>query len=76
MKTFSMALMALLITSSVALAQQVADIVAINGKIYTVNDKQPWSEAIAIKGRDIVYVGDNEGAKAFMEKRKANFQGK
>ena len=27
-----------------------ADIVGINGKIYTVNEKQPWAEAVAIKG--------------------------
>jgi predicted amidohydrolase YtcJ len=40
-----------------------ADTVGLNGKIYTSNPKQPWAEAVAIKGTDIVYVGDNEGAK-------------
>jgi predicted amidohydrolase YtcJ len=45
-----------------------ADTVALNGKIYTVNPKQPWAEAVAIKGTDIVYVGDNEGSKAFIGK--------
>ena len=43
-----------------------ADIVGINAKIYTVNTDQPWAKAIAIDGTDIVYVGDNEGAQAFI----------
>ena len=43
-----------------------ADTVALNGKIYTMNPKQPWAEAVAVKGTDIVYVGDDEGAKAFI----------
>ena len=47
-------------------AQKAADTVALNGKIYTMNEEQPWAEAVAVKGADIVYVGDNEGAKAFI----------
>ena len=43
-----------------------ADFVLTNGKIYTVNEKQPWAEALAVKGKEIVYVGDNSGAKAFV----------
>ena len=43
-----------------------ANFVLTNGKIYTVNDNQPWAEALAIKGKEIVYVGDNAGAKAFV----------
>ena len=46
--------------------QVIADTVGINAKIYTVNPKQPWAEAIAIDGTDIVYVGDNKGAQAFI----------
>ena len=30
-----------------------------NGKIYTVNDKQPWAEAILINENKIVFVGSN-----------------
>ncbi len=44
----------------------VADTVALNGKVYTVNEKQPWAEAVAIKGTDIVYVGDNKGVKKYI----------
>lgn len=45
-----------------------ADIVCLSGKIYTVNKKQPWAEAVAVKGNKIAYVGDNTGAKAFIGK--------
>ncbi len=36
-----------------------------NGRIYTVNRKQPWAEAVVIEGDKIAYVGDNEGALAY-----------
>ena len=39
-----------------------ASIVFHTGKIYTVNERQPWATAIAIKRERIVYVGDDEGA--------------
>ena len=35
-----------------------------NGKIYTVNKKQPWAQAIVLDGNKIVYVGDDAGALA------------
>ena len=49
-------------------ADDAADFVMINGKIYTVNEGQPWAEAVAVKGKDIVFVGDNAGAAAFVGK--------
>ncbi|MEM7424451.1 MAG: amidohydrolase [Pseudomonadota bacterium] len=39
-----------------------ADTVLRNGTIYTVNDKQPWAEALAIRDGKIVFVGSNAGA--------------
>ncbi len=42
-----------------ALAQIPADLVLLNGKIWTVNDKQPEAEAVAILGQRIVAVGAN-----------------
>src|SRR5438093_1467093 len=42
-----------------------ADLVLINGNIYTVNEKQPHAEAIAVKADRIVFVGSNAGAKKF-----------
>ncbi len=40
--------------------------VFLNGKIFTVNKKQPWAEAVVVEGNKIVFVGDNEGAKKFI----------
>jgi predicted amidohydrolase YtcJ len=48
-------------------ANESADTVFTNGKVYTVNEEQPWAEAVAVKGNKIVYVGDAEGAKKFIE---------
>ncbi len=41
--------------------------ILLNGKIYTSDEKQPWAEAIAISGKTLAYVGDNETAKAMAE---------
>lgn len=38
----------------------VADVVYTNGKIYTVNETQPWAEAVAIKDSRFVVVGSND----------------
>jgi predicted amidohydrolase YtcJ len=50
----------------VAKASEAADFVFTNGKVYTVNESQPWAEAVAVKGNKIVYVGDAKGAEAFI----------
>jgi predicted amidohydrolase YtcJ len=36
---------------------EVADTVYTNGRIYTVNEAQPWAEAVAIKGGKFIVVG-------------------
>lgn len=35
-----------------------------NGKIYTENPQMPWAQAVAVEGKKIAYVGDDESAKA------------
>lgn len=49
-----------------------------NGKIYTVNDKQPWAEALIINKNKIVFVGTNTEAENQLEKgaEKIDLQGK
>src|ERR1051326_2884956 len=42
-----------------------ADLVFINGNIYTVSEQKPRAEAIAIKNNRFVYVGANAGVKNF-----------
>jgi predicted amidohydrolase YtcJ len=39
-------------------APPMADIIVTNGRIYTLNPQQPWTEAIAIGGGKILAVGD------------------
>ncbi len=43
-----------------------ADTVLTNGKIYTVNPEQPWTEAVAIKDGKYTYVGDSAGVTAYV----------
>jgi hypothetical protein len=52
----------LLLMGSIASAAETADTIFINGNIYTVNEKQPHAEAIAVKGDRIVFVGSNADA--------------
>ena len=40
------------------------DKILINGKIYTENPDMPWAEAMAVDGKKLAFVGDNDGAKA------------
>ena len=47
-------------------ATQSTDWVLTNGRIYTVDESEPWAEAVVIRDGDFVYVGDNAGAQAFV----------
>lgn len=40
----------------------------INGKIYTVNEKQPFAQAVITQGNKILFVGSNSEAKRFINK--------
>jgi len=46
--------------SALVLAQAPADLVLINGKIWTVNDKRPEVEAVAVLGNRIAAIGSTE----------------
>ena len=43
-----------------AQATSPADTVVLHGKIYTVNSKHPWAEALAIRGGKVIAVGSNK----------------
>jgi predicted amidohydrolase YtcJ len=47
---------------------QTADLIFTSGNVYTVTDKQPQAQAIAVKGDRIVFVGTNAAAKRFQGK--------
>ncbi len=46
--------------------QQTADWVLTGGKFFTVDDQQPWAEAVAIKDGRFLYVGSEAGAAKFV----------
>ncbi len=60
---------AALITAGVSLSAQAthtpADVVLTHARVYTVNAKQPWAEAIAIRGDKIVAVGSANEIKTY-----------
>lgn len=73
MKLRALALIvALLLLASVSAkpeaAPEAADIVFKNGNIYTVNERQPHAEAVAVKAGKIIFVGSNKDAKAYEDK--------
>ena len=45
---------------------QSGDWVLTNGLVYTVDDDQPWAEAVVIRGGEFIYVGDDAGAQEFV----------
>jgi predicted amidohydrolase YtcJ len=51
--------------ASAAIAVEPAQTVFVNGNIYTMNERQPRAEAIAVKGDRIVFVGSNADAKKY-----------
>ena len=46
-------------------ASDVADTIYTNGRIYTVNESQPWAEAVVVKDGKFVAVGSSDEAKSF-----------
>jgi predicted amidohydrolase YtcJ len=43
-----------------------ADRVFVSGAVYTANESRSWAEAVAISGAEIVFVGSDEAAEAFI----------
>ncbi len=54
------------LTTNVTFAAEPADVVFTHGKVYTVDESNPWAEAVAVRDNEIVYVGDNAGAGALV----------
>jgi predicted amidohydrolase YtcJ len=55
----------LLLVGTIASAAETADIIFMNGNVYTVNEKQPRAEAVAVSRDRIVFVGSNADAQKF-----------
>jgi len=43
-------------------ANDESNLILINAKIYTVNEQEPWAEAVVINDGKIIFVGDNQNA--------------
>jgi predicted amidohydrolase YtcJ len=73
-----LSLLSLLLFSSTIVAAPLADVVLLNGKIWTVEPTQPEAEAIAVLGDRILFVGSTKEAKTYLgEKTKViDLQGK
>jgi hypothetical protein len=66
MKFRAVAVILAFCTTLPATAQsETAQTVFVNGNIYTMNERQPRAEAIAVKGDRIVFVGSNADAKKY-----------
>jgi predicted amidohydrolase YtcJ len=57
-------------------AAEDVDLLLFNGNVYTVNEKQPRAQAIAVKKDRIVFVGSNADAKKFHAARTFDLNGK
>ncbi|HBE41996.1 MAG TPA: hypothetical protein DDW27_12475 [Bacteroidales bacterium] len=64
-----LSIITMLISSSCG-KQEPADLVILNGKVLTIDDGNPLSEAIAIKGETIIAVGKNGKIKKLIENEK------
>jgi len=65
-----------LLVSGIGMAQN--KLAFVNGKIYTVNDKQPLAESVVIENNKIIFVGSNNDAERFIDAstEKIDLQGK
>lgn len=59
-------LLSLLVGCSNESAPPPADFVLANARIYTVDESRPWAKAVAVRDDTIIYVGDDNGAAAFV----------
>ena len=69
MKTIiiTLSIAAMLVTASCK-TRETADLVIINGKVFTVDDNNPAAEALAVKGEKIIRVGSTEEISVMIEK--------
>jgi predicted amidohydrolase YtcJ len=69
MKSIALILIALSLSLTTGYSRaQLADVVFINGNIYTVNERRPHAQAIAVRAGKIVFVGSNAAVKPYQGK--------
>ena len=65
-KAAAFGLAAVVMVAANAVSAETADYVFKNGAVYTIDGKNPKAQAIAIKGKQISYVGNDQGAQAYI----------
>ena len=55
-------ILSIFIAIPIAYTKNPSNLILINAKIYTVNDQQPWAEAVVIKEGNIIFVGNDHDA--------------
>ena len=68
MKRSLLALLSLAIAPALA-AQEPADLIVTNARIYTVDDNRPLAKAMAIRDDRVIFVGSARGAEVFAGSR-------
>ena len=53
-------MLVLLLIPSAVFAADKAEVVYTNGRVFTVDNKNPWAEALAVTGDRFVFVGNDE----------------
>jgi hypothetical protein len=54
-----------LLLATPGFAEDVADLILVNGRVYTLEEGRPWAQALAIRGERIAAVGTNEEVRRF-----------
>lgn len=58
----------LICAGSARAATPPADFMILNAKVYSLNKKQPWAQAVVVRGNRIIFVGSDHQAKKFAGK--------
>ncbi len=61
----SIAFLVVTVLGAAAGAEEAADIILVNGRIYTLDSEKPWVDALALKGERILAIGTNEEIRRF-----------
>jgi predicted amidohydrolase YtcJ len=67
MRNLTTLLLIIMIASASCISQKKADLIIINGKILTIDSKNPSAEAVAIRGDSIIAVGSTSKISGFIE---------
>jgi predicted amidohydrolase YtcJ len=70
MKIIALTLIVFALCSPISYSKaEAADVVFKNGNVYTVNEREPRAEAVAVKAGKIIFVGSNKDAKEYEGKQ-------